>query len=486
MKNHNLEIEYMSIDQLIPYGKNTKIHQNKQVGQIVNSIKEFDFNNPILIDEKNVIIAGHGRLMAAKQINLDNVPVIRIDHLSEAQKKAYRIADNKLTENGEWDVDLLKLEFMDLEKLDIDFPIDITGFDTADIDVLLDDSLTSKDKEINEKANALPFIPENEVVSKVGDVWILGKHKIICGNALEKEYYDIIFEDKLSNMIFTDPPYYVKIDGHVGGNGKIHHPDFKMASGEMSHQQFKDFLSANFTLLKQFSKCGSLAYVCMDWRHIKEIINAGTDVFDELKNLCVWNKDNGGMGSLYRSKHELVFVFKNGKTSHKNNVELGCHGRYRTNVWDYPGVNSFGGDKGKSNMHPTVKPVEMIKDAILDVTNREDIVLDSFLGSGSTLIAAEQAGRICYGIELEPLYIDTTIRRWQEITGKSAIHKATGKTYQELLDLLLSDTCPSHVRHMSDMCPQIAADCGSLLQNVSPESESETEHEHETENEVKA
>ena len=399
-------------------------------------MNEFGFVSPILIDEKNEIIAGHGRLLAAKELGLESVPVIRLFHLNEAQKRVYRIADNKLTENGQWSLDLLKLEITELEKLELDFTLDITGFDMADIDIILDESLTDKEHKTDEKVNAVPFIYENEIVSVLGDVWQLDKHRIICGNSLEKETYSRLFEDKKADMIFEDAPYNVKVDGHVCGLGKIKHKEFKMASGEMSSEEFQIFLTKNFNLIKEFSQNGSLHYICMDWRHIKEIISAGSEVYDDFKNLCVWNKDNGGMGSLYRSKYELVFIFKNGKGAHINNIELGSHGRYRTNVWDYPGVNSFGGDKDKLKFHPTVKPVEMVKDAILDVTNRGAIVLDAFLGSGSTLIAAEQAGRVCYGIELEPLYIDTTIRRWQELTGKSAIHSKTGKTYSELLQLI--------------------------------------------------
>ncbi len=430
----NLQIEYLPTEAIKPYEQNPKIHKSKQVEQIAKSITQFDFNNPILTDEKNIIIGGHGRLLAAQKLELKEVPVIKLLHLSEAQKRAYRIADNKLTENGQWDVDLLKLEFCELEKLELDFSLDITGFDTTDIDVILDDSLTQKTVEVDEKSNAVPFIAENEIVSKIGDIWLLGKHKIICGNSVEKETYEKLFADKKADMVFNDPPYNVKVDGHICGLGKVKHKEFKMASGEMSSENFQNFLQSNFELLKDFSQNGSLLFICMDWRHIKEIINAGYEVFDEFKNLCVWNKDNGGMGSLYRSKHELVFVFKNGNRSHQNNIELGSHGRYRTNVWDYPGVNSFGGDKDNLNMHPTVKPVEMVRDAILDVSSRGDIVLDTFLGSGTTLIAAEQCGRICYGIELEPLYIDTTIRRWQEISGKSAVQEQTGKTYRELLE----------------------------------------------------
>ncbi|MDD3014163.1 MAG: site-specific DNA-methyltransferase [Candidatus Gastranaerophilales bacterium] len=435
MMVNNLVVEQVDVASLKHYEKNPKIHKSKQIAQIANSIKEFKFNNPILIDEKNEIIAGHGRLFAAQQLEIKRVPVIRLLHLSDAQKRAYRIADNKLTENGEWDIDLLKLEFAELEKLDLDFTLDITGFDIADIDVILDSSLTDKEIKIDEMANAVPFITEDEIVSNQGDIWQLGKHRIICGNSLNQNTYKLLFEDKKANMVFTDPPYNVKVDGHVCGLGKIKHKEFSMASGEMSEDEFQDFLIDSFSLLKEFSTDGSLHFICMDWRHIKEIINAGSRVYDDFKNLCVWNKDNGGMGSLYRSKHELVFIFKNGNRSHKNNVELGSHGRYRTNVWDYPGVNSFGGDKDKLKFHPTVKPVEMVKDAILDVTNRNQIVLDAFLGSGTTLVAAEKAGRICYGIEMEPLYIDTTIRRWQEITGKSAIHLQTDKSYRELFEL---------------------------------------------------
>lgn len=234
-------------------------------------------------------------------------------------------------------------------------------------------------------------------------------------------------------MIFTDPPYNVKITGHVCGSGKIQHDEFAMASGEMSKKEFTLFLYTVFTNLKNYSIDGSLHYLCMDWRHIVEITSACETIYTEMKNLCVWNKDNGGMGSLYRSKHELVFVYKNGEAPHNNNVELGKHGRYRTNVWDYPSVNSFGKHKEDLQLHPTVKPVEMIADAIMDVTHRGDIILDAFLGSGSTLIACEKTGRICRGIELEPKYVDVTIKRWQAMTGKEAINVQEGKTYTEIL-----------------------------------------------------
>ena len=431
MKSDNLQIQYLSLDDIKPYKNNPKKHTEKQVTQIINSIKEFKFNNPILIDENNIIIAGHGRYLAGKHLKLDTVPVIRLTHLNEAQKKAYRIADNKLTENGEWDFDLLKIEFADIENLDLDGGLQLTGFDTAEIDTILTPSMENNNS-ADPELNNVPFIPDNEIISKPGDIWKLGKHRIICGNALEEETYKNLLGDTLADMIFTDPPYNVKISGHVSVRENNKHKEFAMASGEMSDKQFTNFLTQNFTLLKKFSKEGSLHFICMDWRHIEEICHAGY-VFDSFKNVCVWNKTNAGMGSLYRSKYELVFIFKNGKQSHVNNVKLGAEGRYRTNVWDYAGVNGFGKNKKLLKLHPTVKPVEMIWDAILDVSNRGDIVLDSFLGSGSTLIACEKAHRVCFGVELEPIYIDTAIRRWETLTGENATRQQDGKKYKDLL-----------------------------------------------------
>ena len=421
-----LAVSYISPEEVKPYQNNPKKHSEKQITQIINSIKEFKFNNPILIDENNVLIAGHGRLLASKHLQIKEIPAIRLTHLTESQKKAYRIADNKLTENGAWDTDLLKIEFEEIQKLNLDLNLDITGFDNQDIDLLFNPPPPA-----DNKLNKIPYVPEKEIVSKAGDIWQLGSHRIICGDALERIAFERLLQDKHAAMVFTDPPYNVKINGHVCGNGAIKHKEFAMASGEMGSNEFTEFLSANFKLLKEFSKNGSLHLICMDWRHVEEISRAG-HVYDEFKNICVWNKTNAGMGSLYRSKHEFIFVYKNGEGKHINNIELGSKGRYRTNVWDYAGVNTFK-NTNLLKLHPTVKPVELIWDAILDVSKRGDIVLDSFLGSGSTLIACEKAHRLCYGIELEPLYVDTTIRRWQELTGKEAIRESDGKSYKEIL-----------------------------------------------------
>lgn len=428
--NCDLTVVYTSLDTLMEYANNPRQHDAKQLTKIQHSIEEFGFVNPILVDENNEIIAGHARLAAARLAKLQQIPVIRLEYLSASQKKAYRIADNRLAELGTWSVEALQIEFKAMYDLKMDCPLTITGYDDADIDVFLDD----KEAPADPKANNIPFIPENEIISQEGDIWQLGKHRIICGNSLQKETMARLMENKKADMIFADAPYNVKINGHVCGAGSVKHDEFKFASGEMTPEQFTQFLRCSFELLCEFSKDGSLHYICMDWRHIKEIMLAG-EVYDQFKNLCVWCKNNAGMGSFYRSKHELIFMFKHGKEPHINNVELGVHGRYRTNVWNYPGVNGPSAENAeKRAMHPTVKPVEMIKDAVLDATNRDGLVLDSFLGSGSTLIACEKCARICYGVELEPKYVDTAIRRYESLGGgRKAVHVTTGKTYQELL-----------------------------------------------------
>ena len=254
-------------------------------------------------------------------------------------------------------------------------------------------------------------------------------------NSLNRGSYSTLMDGCLAGMAFTDPPYNVPMAGHATGLGTIQHRNFRMASGEMTPPEFTDFLAQVFRLQSIHSRDGSLHYIFMDWRHAQELLTAGKQAYTELKNLCVWVNDNGGMGSLYRSQHELVFVFKNGKESHRNNVQLGQYGRYRTNVWHYPGVNSFSRSTEEGNLlelHPTVKPVALVADAIMDCTTRGDIVLDPFLGSGTTVIAAERTGRTCHGIELDPAYVDTIIRRWQSFTGLSARHAISGLSFAEL------------------------------------------------------
>ena len=284
-------------------------------------------------------------------------------------------------------------------------------------------------------ADTVPDIAVASAVSKRGDLWGLGEHRVLCGNALDPAAFAALLDEQQAAMVFTDPPYNVPIDGHASGLGAIHHRPFPMGSGEMDRPEFTAFLRGAFRNLAAFSVDGALHYVCMDWRHLEEVMGAGRDAYGELKNLCVWVKSNGGMGSLYRGQHELVFVFKHGRSGHRNNVQLGQFGRNRSNVWHYPGVNSFArsGEEGNLlTLHPTVKPVALVADAILDCSARGDIVLDGFLGSGTTVIAAERTGRRCYGLELDPAYVDTIVRRWQALTRGAARHTASGRSFDDL------------------------------------------------------
>lgn len=427
-EQQKLQVRYLPVEKIKRYEGNPRLHSPKQVAQIRKSIESFGFLNPILLDENCEIIAGHGRLEAALQAGMKEVPTILLEHLTEVQKKAYRLADNKLTELGEWDVEKLQIEFQEIEMLSPEISLDITGFETGELDNIMNGGI----KEVDPKENNVPFIPEDEIVTQQGDIWQLGRHRIICGNSLEKATFETLMEGKKAEMVLADAPFNLSADD-IGSEGNIKHKDFQFAHGEMTEAEFKNFLKQSFTLLRDFSKEGSLQYLFMDWRHVREMSCAGSEVYTELKNICVWNKSNAGMGSFYRSKHELVFIYKNGKAAHINNIELGAHGRSRSNVWDYAGVNSFGEERKNLKLHPTVKPTELVKDAILDASNRGGIILDSFLGSGTTLIAAEKVARVCYGIEIEQRYVDTAIRRYEEVFKKDAIHVQSGKTYKELL-----------------------------------------------------
>ena len=423
-----MQIIFKNPNKLEPYKNNARVHTKKQIKQIAASIKQFGFNCPVLVDANNSIIAGHGRVMACKELGIESVPTIAIEHLTEAQKRAFIIADNKLTENADWDFKLLGNEFKELAELNLDFDLNITGFEIGEIDVLIEELKSQEDQE-EEPIRIL----NGPTVTKPGDLWLLGNHRIYCGNSLEDKSFELLMESKKASMVFIDPPFNVPISGHVSGRDK--HPEFAMASGEMSKTGFTEFLAKNFELLCKYTTDGSIHYVCMDWRHGEEITAASNSKYTELKNICIWVKDNGGMGSFYRSKHEFIYIFKNGSAAHINNFELGQHGRYRTNVWEYAGANSFARNKlaeeNPLDLHPTVKPVVMVEDAIKDCSNHNDIILDSFLGSGTTLIAAEKASRICYGIEISPQYVDTAVKRWQNLTGETAISATTGIRFGE-------------------------------------------------------
>jgi DNA modification methylase len=431
---NRLSIAYLPVAALQLDPNNPRIHDAKQVRQIANSIVTFGFNVPVLIDSTKRVIAGHGRLAACKMLDINDVPTISLEHLTEAQARAFLIADNRLTENAEWDGRLLAEQLKALAELDLDFSLETTGFEMGEIDVMIE-GLASGSESDCDPADAVPDEAAAPQVSRLGDLWKLDRHRVLCGNALHAESFASLMNGHKAAAVFVDPPYNVPIDGHVSGKGKVRHHEFAMASGEMTVAEFTEFLTHSFTLLAQYSANGSLHYVCMDWRHIGELLAAGQKIYSELKNLCVWTKDNAGMGSLYRSQHELIFVFKSGEAPHRNNVQLGQFGRYRTNVWQYPGVNSFGRAGTEGNLlalHPTVKPVALVADAIMDCSARGDIILDSFLGSGTTVIGAERTGRTCYGIEIDPKYVDTVVRRWQAFTGKVAVHAESERSFDEL------------------------------------------------------
>ena len=418
------KIAMIAPQDLRPWAKNARTHSKKQIRQIAASIRTFGFTNPVLIDQANTILAGHGRVQAAKDIGMGEVPCIRIEHMTEAEKRAYVIADNKLALNAGWDEDLLAEELKRLLATEtLGFDIGVIGFEVAEMDAIVE-GLTPEDPG-NPEDDVVPDLAPARVV--LGDVWQLGLHRLVCGDALDGAVVGLLMDGELARMVFTDPPYNVKIDGHVGGSGKIKHREFAIASGEMTVAEFTGFLTNALRHLAEHSVDGSIHFVCMDWRHMGEMLAAGHAVYDDLKNLIVWAKDNGGMGTFYRSRHELIFAFKKGTAPHLNSFELGQYGRYRTNVWSYRGVNTM--RKGRMEelmLHPTVKPVQMIVDAIRDVSGRGEIVLDGFGGSGSTLIAAEKTGRRARLVELDPIYCDRILARWEALTKDEAVQILCG------------------------------------------------------------
>lgn len=430
-KDRHLEIVYLPVSALIPDPRNARKHDRKQIERLAAAMREFGFTNPILVDERLQIIAGHARLEASVLVPLTEVPCVRVEGLSEAARKALAIADNKLGDMSEFDVEVLSATLAELEVLSFD--IELTGFDTAELDIMFDAKLGIGSGAID----PADVLPETDVdappVSRLNDLWLLGPHRLYCGDALLEESYAALLGGSRVDLVFTDPPYNVPISGHVSGLGKACHREFAMASGEMSRAEFTAFLTTSLGLMARFSRDGAIHFVCMDFRHMAELLEAGSHTYVELKNLCVWDKGSGGMGSLYRSQHELVFVFKSGKAPHVNNVQLGRLGRYRTNVWSYPGLNSFGRGRDENlALHPTVKPTSLVSDAIRDCSKRGDLVLDAFAGSGTTIVAAERTGRRAVAMELDPLYVDLAIRRWECIIGGTAMLGSDGRSFAQV------------------------------------------------------
>jgi DNA modification methylase len=408
--------------ELKPWPNNPRRHNELQLTKLAASMREYGFTSPVIVDEKSTILSGHARVDVACRLHLTQIPTVVMSGLTKSQKRAYVLADNKLALLSTWDAKLLQSEIELL--IQDDFEIELTGFSTPEIDVMLY-------QEAGDPDDLLPDVDEQEVVTRKGDLWKLGVHRLLCGSALDTAAYEQLMQGQRAQMTITDPPYNVKIDGHVCGNGKVKHAEFAMASGEMSPAQFEAFLRSTCTLIAKFSQDGAICYVFMDWRHSGEIQNAAHPVWGPARQVCVWAKDNAGMGTFYRSQHEFVFVFKNGDAPHINNFELGQHGRHRSNVWQYPGVNSGNGHKLLA-LHPTVKPVSLVADAIRDCSHRKGLILDPFAGSGTILLAAERTQRHARAIELEPRYVDVAIQRWQRHTGQQAVLEATGQTWDEV------------------------------------------------------
>ena len=320
---------------LRPYPGNARTHSPKQIKQIARSIERFGFNNPVLVDDDDQIIAGHGRVEAAKLLNMKTVPTVRLSHMSEDDKRGYIIADNRIAEKAGYDNEILAIELQHLA--DVGFDISLTGFEPAEVDIIIE----GIGDESEQPENLVPEETNGPAVSRLGDVWMLGKHRLVCGDSTDAATYKLLMDDDKAEFVFTDPPYNVKIDGNVSGLGRVKHREFAMASGEMSESQFTAFLSSVYGALCKYSTDGSIHQICMDWRHMREMLAAGDANYSELKNVCIWNKNNAGMGTFYRSKHEMVFVWKNGSAPHLNTFELGQYGRHRANVWDYDGVNTM-------------------------------------------------------------------------------------------------------------------------------------------------
>jgi DNA modification methylase len=431
------KFELRSTRTLQPDPGNARLHSKKQQARVTAIIKQVGFINPIVVNSKAKILAGHARYMAAKSLGLNTVPVIVVNGLTAAEEQAYVLADNRIPEGAAWDRSLLANHLNNLAPLlaEEGLSIELTGFEAAEIDGLMGDLVDPE----RDPADELPQIA-NKPVSKVGDLWQLGEHRLFCGDSCEEPAVRALMDRDQAAMIFADPPFNVRIKATVG-RGKIKHREFAFASGEMSAVEFIIFLKKWMRLATQFSEEGSIHFICMDWRHLGQTLTAGEDVYTELKNLVVWTKTNAGMGSFYRSQHELIFVFKNGVGPHQNNIELGRHGRNRSNVWSHAGVNTFrAGRLEELSIHPTVKPVALVADAMRDCSRRGQIVFDPFMGSGTTILAAEKVGRRAYGLEIDPLYIDAAVKRWQDFTKRDAILKATGQPFDEVATARLTPT----------------------------------------------
>ena len=427
------DIRYRPVDALRLYNRQLKTHPEEQIIGLMASIGTFGCVSPVLIDEHDIVIDGEALVISARRLGLREIPTIRIDHLDPNEVRLLRLTLKKLATKSSWNDPELAVELSELLVLDLDISLDVTGFSFVEIDNLI--SPPEASGELEETCPPEPIEP-GPAIAQLGDLWVLGQHKLLCGSSLERSSFERLMGSERAQMVMTDAPYNVKIAGNVSGLGKTVHREFLQASGELSKSEFETFLADSMGVHGEFCCDGALLYMFMDWKHGGEMYRGIEANGLALTNVVVWVKPNGGMGSLYRSRHEFLFIAKKGTAPHRNCVELGKHGRYRTNCWEYPGMNSFGAQRDELlAMHPTVKNLDMIADAIRDVTYRGEIVLDGFAGSGTTLMAAEKTGRVCRCIELDPLYVDCIIRRWEKATGdKARLGHSDGATFADIAE----------------------------------------------------
>lgn len=419
-------IELVPTTSLRPNPRNARKHPDKQIAQIAASITRFGWLVPIIVDDKDMIVAGHGRWLAAQQLQFGEVPVIRTKFLTDEDRRAFALAENRIAQLSVWDEEVLSDELSIL--FEGGYNLEATGFTTADLDLVIGrPPIRDKSERVELPAAGA------RAVTRLGDLWQIGPHRLYCGDAREVSSYEALLADERADIVVSDPPYNVPIDGFVSGNGRNRHRAFVMGVGEMSPGEFTSFLRAIFRMCARFSRDGSIHYHCMDWRHARELLDAADGIYNDYKQLIVWDKGNGGQGAFYRSQHELVFVFKSGRGKHVNNFGLGETGRYRTNVVRYAGANSF--RKGRARDladHSTVKPIALVADFLLDCSHRGDLVLDPCLGSGTTLIAAHKTHRRGAGIELDPLYVDTALARIADATGLTPVLAGDGRSFSEV------------------------------------------------------
>ena len=428
----SLSIVYRDIESLHCDSQNPRRHSRQQIKQIAQSIEAFGFNVPFLIDRKLQLIAGHGRLAACKLLGIRRVPTISLEHLTSTQIRAFQIADNKLVETSSWDDRLLAKQLKFLAAAELDFTLEATGFEMGEIELMIEGA--SPPSSTQNEDYVVPAMTSPTRIAKLGDVWLLDRHRLFCGDASKDHSYAVLMNGNQAAATFVDPPCTTIVEDYTAGDDTVRLPDSAIGCSPKKEAELTGVLAQIFRQLVCNSRGGALHFVCANWRRWNALQAAGEQQYTALTNVCVWVKDRGKQNSPYRDQYELVFVFTSGNTADGTDVRYeGC--RQRSNVWQYPAVTGKRKHNGTAGMLPTQKPVALVADAIMDSTSFGEIVLDPFLGTGTTLIAAERTGRIGYGIELDPVAVDCAIQRWQQFTQHHAIHAGSGRSFAEIAEV---------------------------------------------------